>query len=363
VMRHGRVSRLNKIVGPVVGLTVLAAVLGACLNAPTGSTADLGTKASTGGKLTVLCGAQETWCQAMTRAFQAASGIPTTYQRLSGGEALAALRATQGNPEFDVWHGSIADGYAAAKDEGLLEPYSPPIAAQIPDRVKDKDGAWTGVYVSALSFCSNRRVLDELGVPLPESWQDLLNPKLKGQIALAHPATSGTAFMALWTVVSLYHSDVDKAFDYFKKLHNNILQYPKTGSAPGMMAGRGEVATAIISSYDCILFNEQGMQDLVLSFPSEGTGYEIGGVAIVKGATHLEAAKKYLAWALSAEAQEIPPTVQLYQMPTNPTASVSPKSPKLSEIKLLDYDFVQSGALKKALTERFDAEVASEPRH
>ncbi len=355
-------ARFKQALPHLIGGIILAAALSACLGTPAGPALAPEPSGNGDNRLTVLCGAQETWCQAMTHAFQAVTGIATTYRRLSGGEALADLRATRSNPEFDVWHGSIADGYAAAKDEGLLEPYVPPIARQIPERVKDKDGAWTGVYVSALGFCSNRQVLDELGVPVPTSWQNLLNSKLKRQIAMAHPATSGTAFMALWTIVSLNHSDLDQAFDYLRKLHNNILQYPKTGSAPGMMAGRGEVATAIISSYDCILFNEQGMRDLVLSFPKEGTGYEIGGVAIVKGAKHLEAAKKYVAWSLTAAAQEIPPTVQIYQLPTNPMAVVSPKSPKLSEIKLVDYDFVQSGAQKRALTERFDAQVASEPR-
>ena len=313
-------------------------------------------------QLTVLCGAQEAWCQAMIGAFQKATGIPTRYQRMSGGEALAHIRASQTNPEFDVWHGSPVDGYVAAKNEGLLEPYRSPNAEIIPTQVKDQDGIWTGVYVAALGFCSNQRVLREINVPMPTSWQDLLNPKLKGQIAMAHPATSGTAFEALWTVVTLNHMDVDRAFIYLRQLHNNILQYPKTGSAPGVMAGRGEVATAIISSYDCIMFNEQGMKDLVVSFPKEGTGYEVGAIAILKGTRNLQAAKKYVDWSLSIQAQEIPPTIQMYQVPTNPLATVSPKSPRVSEIPLVDYDFEKSGAQKKVLTERFDAEVASEPR-
>ena len=298
----------------------------------------------------------------MTKAFQSASGIQTRYQRLSSGEALARIRASKGNQEFDVWHGGPADGYAAAKAEGLLEPYVPPIASQIPAQLKDKDGAWTGVYVGALGFCSNTSVLNQLGVAVPTAWDDLLNPKLKGQIAMSHPATSGTAFTAFWTVVTLNHFDLDQSFAYFKKLHNNILQYPKTGSAPGPMAGRGEVATAIIFAHDCVMFNEQGMKDLTVSFPSEGTGYEIGGVAIIQGARNPAAARQYVAWALTAEAQEIPPTVQSYQLPTNPRAAVSAKSPKLSEIKLVDYDFVRSGAQKNAITERFDAEIAPAPK-
>lgn len=313
-------------------------------------------------KLTVLCGAQEDWCQAMTKAFKAETGIETNYVRLSSGEAMARLGASKDNPEFDVWHGGPADGYMTAKNGGLLEPYVSPNAAQISAQAKDKDGAWTGVYVGALGFCSNKSVLDKLGVPVPASWEDLLNPKLKGQVAMAHPSTSGTAFTAFWTQVTLNNFDVDKAFAYFKKLHNNILQYTKTGSGPGQMAGRGEVAVAIIFSHDCVMFNEQGMKDLVVSFPKEGTGYEIGGVAIIKGAKNLAAARKYVDWVLTAKAQEIPPTVKSYQLPTNPSAKISEKSVKLADIKLVDYDFIKSAAQKKAITERFDADIAPQPK-
>ena len=66
--------------------------------------------------LTVLCTPQEDWCQAMVAAFSAETGIPTTYVRLSSGEALARLRAGAAAPEFSVWWGGPADGFVAAHD-------------------------------------------------------------------------------------------------------------------------------------------------------------------------------------------------------------------------------------------------------
>lgn len=313
-------------------------------------------------KLTVLCGAQEDWCQAMTKAFEAETGIKTSFVRMSSGEALARIRATKDSPEFSIWHGGPADGYIAAANEGLLVPYVSPNAAKIPASYKDADGHWTGVYVGALGFCSNKDVLARLGVETPKSWADLLNPKLKGQLSMAHPAASGTAYTALWTQITLNGGDVDKGFAYFRELHNNILQYTKSGSAPGQMAGRGEVATAVIFSHDCVKFNEEGMSSLVVSFPSEGTGYEIGGVAIIKGGTEQDAAKMYVDWVLTSKSQEIPPTVKSYQLPTNPDAKVSDKSVTLSEVKTVEYDFIKSGEQKSALAERFDSEIAPAPK-
>ncbi|NMC45794.1 MAG: ABC transporter substrate-binding protein [Chloroflexi bacterium] len=314
------------------------------------------------GELTVACGAQEDWCQAMTQSFEAKTGIKTNYVRLSSGEALARFIASKDNPEFDVWHGGPADGYIAAKNEGLLEPYISPSAALVPDQLKDADGSWTGVYIGALGFCSNADVLNDLGVDVPTSWDDLLDPALKEQVAIAHPATSGTAYTAFWTLATLNGGDQEKAFEYFAELHNNILQYTKSGSAPGQMAGRGEVAVAIIFSHDCVKFNEEGMTSLVVSFPEEGTGYEIGGAAILKGVKNLPAAQMYIDFVLSKEGQEIGPTVKSYQLPTNPEATVSDKVVKLSEVNLVSYDFIAAAAAKNDLTARFDAEIAPAPK-
>lgn len=312
-------------------------------------------------KLTVLCTPQEDWCQAMTKAFQEKTGIQTSYVRLSSGEALAKLRATKDNPEFSVWWGGPADGYVAANAEGLLEPYVSPNAVEIPAAQKDPNGVWTGVYVGALGFCSNKDVLSKLGIDKPTSWEALLDPKLKGQVAMAHPASSGTAYTAVWTQVTRLGS-VDAAFDYLKKLHQNILQYTKSGSAPGQMAGRGEVAVSVIFSHDCVKFADEGMDMLEVSFPEEGTGYEIGGVALIKGAPEPEAAKMWIDWVLTAEAQEIGPTVKSYQLPTNPNAKVSERSVKLSEVKLVDYNFNEAGKNRKEITKRFEDEITVAPQ-
>jgi iron(III) transport system substrate-binding protein len=343
--------------------------------------------------LTVLCTPTEDWCVAMTQAFQEETGIETSYVRMSSGESLARIRATAGDPEFSVWWGGPADAFIAANEEGLLEAYESPNAEMILPEHRSADNSWIGVYVGALGFCSNLELLDELGLEVPTSWDDLLDPALEGNVAMAHPATSGTAFTAFWTVVTLnanaleypegmpeegeevegtgegYDEEgapteaaIEAAFVYFTQLNNNILQYTRSGAAPGTMAGNGEVAVAIIFSHDCVKLQVEGFEGIIeTSFPEEGTGYEIGGMAILAGAPEPDAAKMWYDWALLADTQAIGQTVNALQLPTNPETPVSELSVNLSEVNLVEYNFLAAGMNRVAIAERFDAEVAPEP--
>ena len=311
--------------------------------------------------LTVLCTPQEDWCQVMVDRFSEEFGIETSYVRLSSGEALARLRAGADAPEFSVWWGGPADAFVAANEEGLLEPYDSPNAADIADEQKGEGGVWTGVYVGALGFCSNTVVLEELGVDVPTSWDDLLDPALQGQVAMAHPASSGTAYTMLFTQV-LRLGGEDEAIEYMQELHPNMLQYTSSGAAPAEMAGRGEVAVSIVFSHDCVRNIDAGFADLEVSFAEEGTGYEIGGVALIANAPEPNAAKMWIDWSLEAETQEIGPNeAASFQLPTNPDAAVHPRSVNLDEVELVDYDFQAAGEARDALTQRFEDEVAAAP--
>lgn len=324
---------------------------------PSGATQSTGT-----GKITVACGATEDWCKAMTDAFTKNTGIEARFVRLSSGETVAKLQASKDKPEFHAWLGGPSDGHAAAFDKDLVEAYTSPAASAIPARYKDPSGAWTGIYVGALGFCSNKKVLDEKKLAVPASWQDLLDPALRKGIGISHPGSSGTGYTALWTHVTLGGGNQDAALEYYKKLNPNVLNWSKSGLAPATQAANGEVATGVLFSHDCVAAQDLGNKDLVLTFPAEGTGYEVGAVSVVKGSDNVVDARKLVDWALSAQAQEIGPTVQSYQRPTNPGAKVSEKSFDDTKVKLVEYDAIAAGKAKSELTRKFASAVTEAPK-
>ena len=261
------------------------------------------------------------------------------------------------NPEFDVWTGGPNDSHISGRIQGVLDTYKSPTRNMLKKQFQDSDGYWTGIYMGALGFCSNTNELKRLGLRAPTSWNDLLDSKYKGNIMMAHPGTSGTAYTALWSQV-LRLGTQDAAIAYMKDLNKNILSYTRSGAGPTGPLGRGEVATGLVFSHDCTAAKLRG-NPVVVSFPKEGTGFEIGGIALVKGARNSEAAKAYIDFSLSAEAQNLGPAkAESFQILTNPNGKYDPRMVNLKKVTLLDYQAEAAGVAAVALKARFDKEVA-----
>ncbi|THD42950.1 ABC transporter substrate-binding protein, partial [Enterobacteriaceae bacterium ML5] len=242
-----------------------------------------------------------------------------------------------------------------------LQAYKSPNLAQImpafQDCAKRKGNYSSAVYIGILGVGVNTNRLKEKNLPEPKCWKDLTNPIYKGEIQIADPQSSGTAYTALATFAQLWGED--QAFDYLKKLNSNISQYTKSGIAPARNAARGETAIGIGFLHDYAQEKESGAP-LKLISPCEGSGYEIGGVSILKGARNLDNAKLFVDWALSKEAQELAwKKGQSYQILTNTTAETSPNSLKMSDLKLINYDMDKYGAsdMRKELITKWVNEV------
>lgn len=320
-------------------------------------TATTGAAAIKDTELNLLCTPQEEYCAGMKAEFEKKYNITVNYVRMSAGEALARLQAEKDNPSFDIWWGGPADSFIAAKQAGVLEAYNSPNLANLidPAKAKDPDNYWAGIYMGSLGFATNTNWLAaHPDAKAPTSWDDLLKPEFKGQIMVAHPSTSGTAYTALATVLQIRGETA--GWEYIKKLAAQVSQYTKSGAAPAKFVGLGEGAVAIVFSHDTVNEIDNNKAPLVLSFPAEGTGYEIGAMAVVKGAKHLDAAKAWFDWALTAETQSLGPKFKAYQAPTVKGAVAS--KPELMQAKLIAYDFQWAGTNKKAFVEKFTNEFA-----
>lgn len=319
--------------------------------------------AAAAGNLNMICSADVVVCEHMTRIFsQSHPDIQVNMVRLSAGEAYARIRSEARNPRTDIWWAGTGDPHMQAADEGLTQVYKSSLLDQqqpwAQQQAENSGYRTVGIYAGALGWGYNTKLLADKKLKAPTCWKDLLDPAFKGEIQIANPNSSGTAYNTLATLVQIMGED--QAFDYLKKLNANISQYTKSGSAPVKAAARGETTVGIVFMHDAVAMQVDGFPIKTVA-PCEGTGYEIGSMSIVKGARNLANAKVWYDWALSAEAQSHMKEAKSFQLPSNRNAAISEYAPRFENIKLIDYDFKTYGdsAKRKALLSRWDKEIGA----
>jgi iron(III) transport system substrate-binding protein len=126
---------------------------------------------------------------------------------------------------------------------------------------------------------------------------------------------------------------------------------------------RGETSVSISFVHDGVTEALAGFP-VKTATPCEGTGFEIGSISLVKGSRNMANAKKFYDWALTPEAQKLGALAKQFQVPSNKNTPVPPEAPKLSEMKLINYDFAKYGksAERRRLIARWDNEVGSLPK-
>jgi iron(III) transport system substrate-binding protein len=322
--------------------------------------------ASAQGQLNLYCSVQVEWCQAVANGFQKASGITVNMTQKGSGESLAQLRAEAQNPRGDVWFGGTGDPHLIVAEEGLTAEYKSPNHDQLQGwAIRQYDaakGRSIGVYSGAVGFGFNKELLARKNIPEPKCWADIIKPAYKGEIQVANPNSSGTAYVIIATLVQLMGEE--KAFAYMKELHPNINAYARSGTGPIKAVARGETAVSMSFVHDAVTEANAGFP-VSYHTPCEGTGYEIGSMSIIKGSRNIANARKFYDWALTPDAQRLGFEVgKQLQMPSNKNAPLPPGAPDLSKMKLVEYDFVKYGQAteRRRLLTRWDTEIGSLPR-
>jgi iron(III) transport system substrate-binding protein len=291
------------------------------------------------------------------QTFEEQTGVEVTCLDMSSGEALERIRAESENPQGDVLFGTTNLSHVNLAADDLTEPYQGDGWNQLPDGpLKDPDGYWTGFYYGVIGFACSPERLAELSAECPGSWQELLDPVYQGEIVIASPAASGTAYTTLSGLAQLYGED--GAFEYWAQLDQNIAQYTESGSAPGRMAAAGEYAIGIAFAHDIQVQQDQGLP-VEISFPEEGTPFEIGGISIIKGAKNMDAAKAWVDYVFSRPFQRYHNDIA-HRIPVIEGVELAEGTISLGDVTLIEgYDPTAWAAERDALVARWQEEIGS----
>ena len=304
--------------------------------------------------LTVYSSVDEENAKKLLDAFTKATGVDVQMVFLSSGPAMSRIEAEKARPQADVWFGAPSENHILAKERGLTEPYVSQNADALPDQFKDGEGYWHAIYTNPLAIGVRTDILESRGAPVPASWEDLKNPAYKGLIQMPSPQSSGTAYSLILTLVE--ERGEDGAFEFLKALNPNVQTYTQSGTAPSGALGVGETPLAIQFTPGFLKLADEGYPVKVV-FPSEGVGYEVASMSILKGAQNPDDAKKLVDWITSADGQGALSATKTYFLPIRSDVSGGTGVPALDQIKLTPVDPKFAAENKQRLVDRWTADV------
>ncbi len=299
-----------------------------------------------GNKVVVYTAHEETIINGMVPLFEKETGIKVEYVKLASGDITKRAKAEASNPQADViW--SIG-GEQLEADNAILAPYTPKEWDKIAPVFKVGTNwlPYTGIMNV---FIVNTKMLSP--DKYPRKWTDLTEPRFKKLISSARADKSGSSYMQLCNVISIYK---DKGFDTYAGIMKNMVISASSGGV-AKFVNDGEQAVGLSLEDNAYRYVEGG-GPVVIVYPEDGTVAAPDGMALLKGAPNVENGKKFLDWCLSKTAQEY-----LVDKMARRSVRVDVKDPKglpaLKTIKTIPYDFGWAASNKVAFSKKF-ADIA-----
>jgi iron(III) transport system substrate-binding protein len=246
--------------------------------------------------------------------------------------------AEKSRPRCDLfWNNEILNTLRL-KEQGLLAPFQPAHAGDLPETFKAKDGTWYGFAGRARILIVNTKVVAE--ADRPKGLKDLLDPKWKGKIGIAKPlfgttATHAACLFADW--------GDDKAKQFFQGLKANDVQVLSGNKQVATAAGSGQIAFGLTDTDDAMGEAEAG-SPVVIVYPDRqpdelGTLFIPNTLAIIKGAPHLDAAKALADHLLSPKIEADLANGPSAQIPLLKSTEVSARVETPKTVHAMEADF------------------------
>lgn len=266
----------------------------------------------------------------------------------SSAEMLSALQGQKAKPSTDV---AIMDNSVSTSGnkQGLFDKIDAaaiPNLANVPDKFQNKDGYGPVVMLDAVGL-----VYDTATFPsAPESWNVLWDPAYAGKINVnAPPSLLGLSLTAITSKMEGedYTKSIDKAVARLQEMAPGVQTFaPNPDEYQSVITG--QTVLGLGQNARGQFYSDQSNGKMGVTFPKEGTVYQINTVNLIKDAPHAAAAKTFIDYALSAEAQTAfaeklfyAPSVTNAELPAAVKDRVVPTDGSLNIVPL-DVDFLAS---------------------
>jgi iron(III) transport system substrate-binding protein len=274
-------------------------------------------------------------------------GISVSTITGGSGTLLRRIEAERTSTQADVFWNSSANTLGAFA--GLFESYRSKESAAIPEALRQPNDLWTATNIHVVVAMVNTDRLG--GIPAPKRWEDFLDPRWKGKVAIADPNNSSTAYTILWGIEKVLGTEK------LARLARNVVV---NSSASSILRGvaQGEFVAGLTYEANAYTYVAGGQSEISLVYPDEGTFVSPEFMGLVKGAPHGQLAKLTFDAILSKDTQ-IALLENTFRRPSRSDIVVSDhvKLPAFGSIKIFTTDEDEAAKQREAFLARWQGYV------
>ena len=323
----------------------LAFAVAACSSPESGKT--------TGRVVTVYVSTDRVFSEPVLREYERRSGVRVdvvydTEETKSTGLANRLL-AERARPQADVFWSNEPVRTLVLKSRDVLAPYRSPNAAGIPAALVDPDGYWTGFSARIRVIAYNTKLVTAEAAP--KSVFDLVDPRWKGQVAMADPRFGSTSFH----VAALYAELGDaKADDLFRRLRANGIRIVDGNSTVRDLVVRGEVKAGLTDTDDVNVAIENGDPVAMILPDREGLGVPVmpNMVSLIANGPHPDEGKALIDYLLSVDVERQLAASEAVQIPLHAGVPGPKNIPAISTFTPMTLDYGKAAARVEDVTAR-----------
>ena len=228
--------------------------------------------------------------------------IDVRWLDMGSQEILDRLRFERVNPQADVWFGGPATIFERGIQDSLLVPFRPSWADRTGAPAKDT-AFYYSVYRTPAVIAYNTRAVPR--EEAPRDWDDVLAPRWYDKVIIRDPMASGT-MRAIWGLILVRSiretGDTAQGMAWLRRLDGQTKTYTINPALLYEKLARQEGLVSLWDLQDILISRAKGLP-LGYVFPRSGTVVIEDAVALVRGTRRAEAARAFIEYVGSTEAQ------------------------------------------------------------
>src|SRR6266852_3771720 len=240
--------------------------------------------------------------------------VPVKVSAIPAGTPVAYGRIVEwkGKPEVDIFWGGESALFEKLAGQKLLQKVeisremwdSIPAAIGTPRPIplKDREGFWVGTALEPYGLVYHPKKIQRLGIQPPKEWDDLLNPKLRGEVTQCAPTRSSSS-NATYEVILSMHGE-EKGWEWLKKLAANTGHFTARSRDVPTVVAKGEYSAGFaVPSYMAF---EEKLAGFDIKFVAPKNAFVTPEpMAILAGARNPKAARAFIEFLLSERGQKV----------------------------------------------------------